>query len=242
MRFQKKLVLLLLAAGLTTAAQAQQTVRYQVGKARYTKVQLDSLVAVREQLIRAKMPDFQFVAQTISTETRGDTLLHQMKLMAGNAAVIANMAGYQKFVGQLLPPFELRTLAGQIMRSADLRGQPLIINMCFTSCPPCVAEMPALNQFKAENPGANYVSMTYESPAKVTEFLKKHPFSFTHIPDAKAYCEQFTTSYPLTIFVDKSGVVQRINQGLPIRYDAANKRPGTEADMTGFREAWQAIR
>ena len=49
---------------------------------------------------------------------------------------------------------------------------------------------------------------------KVRAFLQKRSFTFRHLVGAQAYCNQFTSSYPLSIFVDRQGVVRDIVEGM----------------------------
>ncbi len=46
--------------------------------------------------------------------------------------------------------FELETLNGAIVRLSDYKGRPVFLNIWRTDCPPCVREMPALQQFAQE--------------------------------------------------------------------------------------------
>jgi cytochrome c biogenesis protein CcmG/thiol:disulfide interchange protein DsbE len=58
---------------------------------------------------------------------------------------------------------------------------------------------------------------------------------------AKHYCDQLTTGYPLSIFVDKQGVVQNILEGMPVGYDAGTKKVTGVIDDKDFYAALKQI-
>jgi thiol-disulfide isomerase/thioredoxin len=63
---------------------------------------------------------------------------------------------------------------------ADLRGRPLLINFWATWCPPCIRELPLLDQFaRAQAPdGWRVVGIAVDGPTPVREFLQRSPLGF----------------------------------------------------------------
>lgn len=50
--------------------------------------------------------------------------------------------------GQDAPDFQLPDRTGKTWSLAQLRGRPVLLNFWFSSCPPCIEEMPGLEQLQ----------------------------------------------------------------------------------------------
>jgi thiol-disulfide isomerase/thioredoxin len=63
---------------------------------------------------------------------------------------------------------------------ADFRGRPLLMNFWATWCPPCVKEMPLLDQFHRQHQAAGWqvVGLAVDSPTPVRQFLTRVPVGF----------------------------------------------------------------
>jgi hypothetical protein len=53
-----------------------------------------------------------------------------------------------KLIGKSLPDFNFKDLNGKYVKLSELIGKPIIINLWFKECIPCIAEMPTLNSIK----------------------------------------------------------------------------------------------
>ncbi|MFG6442948.1 TlpA family protein disulfide reductase [Roseateles sp. LKC17W] len=71
-------------------------------------------------------------------------------------------------------------LDGVELDVARWRGQPLLVNFWATWCPPCVKELPEINQFYGEARGKGWqvLGLAIDQAEPVKAFLKKTPLDF----------------------------------------------------------------
>jgi thiol-disulfide isomerase/thioredoxin len=117
--------------------------------------------------------------------------MRRRALMAG-VAVAAGLAGAgvawwhyqpQELEGvalQELWALELPRPDGSRLAFASLRGRPLIVNFWATWCPPCVDELPMLNDFYKENraQGLQVIGIAVDKAPAVQTFLAHMPIEF----------------------------------------------------------------
>tara|TARA_R110002051_G_scaffold325678_2_gene430134 strand:- start:53919 stop:54683 length:765 start_codon:yes stop_codon:yes gene_type:complete len=189
------------------------------GKNRLTKVELENQKQELKQKFGKLSKQEIFVEIKIkNTETKEDSIIQTISfdIHDGKSRGGGNKGYLAKLVGEKFPTFELKTLLGDKFNEAQLSGKPTMINFWFTKCAPCIDEMPVLNtlyqQYKSD---INFVAITYESEEKVSAFLKKHPFKFKHLVDAKSFTDALEIkAYPLNLFLDANGVLQYIENGI----------------------------
>lgn len=198
----------------------------------WTRKQLDSF------LLSKNNNRYKLISRITSTAQNGDTLFYKINLLLDPAAVDGNN---KALVGRRLPVFNLYDINGNQISSDKLKGKPLVINFWFTECGPCIQEMPALNEVKQKfkDSDVTFLAITFDKKATVQSFLKKHTFDFTPLPDAVAYCESMTGIFPLTLFVDRSGIIKIADHYMP-SYDL-NNNGGINFDISGFVKNIEAI-
>ncbi len=120
-------------------------------------------------------------------------------------------------IGFTAPDFTLDTLNGKSMKLSELRGQPVLINFWASWCPPCRAEMPALDAVYRKYRDAGFVVLAVNATDQDTE------------ADARAFVQQLGLTFP--ILLDRDGTTSRRYkvQGLPTSYFVG--RDGVIRDM-----------
>ncbi len=110
---------------------------------------------------------------------------------------------YAKFMNMIGEDFPLNLF------NIKTNGQPIFVNFWFTSCPPCIKEIPDLNELadKYKNK-AQFVAITFNTTEQVNKFLETRPINFTHITNKKAALGSFgVRSYPMNMLLDKNGKI-----------------------------------
>jgi peroxiredoxin len=108
------------------------------------------------------------------------------------------------------PGFELEGPDGKTYSLADMQGKPVIVNFWATWCPPCRAEMPAMQraweQLEAE--GVMLVAINVgESKGEIDAFLEQVPVDFPLPMDTDMGVSQSwpMRGLPTTFVVDPDG-------------------------------------
>lgn len=110
-----------------------------------------------------------------------------------------------------LPAASFELLDGGEASLADYRGRPLVINMWASTCPPCVAEMPALHQVSTEH--ADHVTFLglamADDPAASRAMVDETGVGYDIGLDRSGAIgtELGTVALPTTFFVDADGTV-----------------------------------
>ena len=110
--------------------------------------------------------------------------MRRRQLLLGGSALVA-LAGLSACSRGAEPPAAFWSQSwespdGQPLAAADLRGQPLLVNFWATWCPPCVEELPLLDQFYQSRraQGWQLLGLAIDQPSAVRAFLARRPLSF----------------------------------------------------------------
>ena len=103
--------------------------------------------------------------------------------------------------------WQLQSLEGKELNFNQSKNKVVLINYWATWCPPCVAEMPELqNLYKAYGDQVDFYFITADAPKKVIKFLEKNRFTlpvFYEITAAPIKLQ--TESLPTTFLISKNG-------------------------------------
>jgi len=125
--------------------------------------------------------------------------------------------------GFLAPDFTLDSLSGDPISLSDMRGKAVVLNLWASWCPPCRAEMPAIQRVYQENHERGLevlaVNMTaQDNLAAVEKFVQEFKLTFPILLDTSGEVGNtyLMRALPTTFFIDQEGVIQRVIVGGPM--------------------------
>lgn len=125
--------------------------------------------------------------------------------------------------GFAAPDFELALLDGGAVRLSDLRGQIVVLNVWASWCPPCRAEMPALQRLHAQRAAQGVVVLALNSTVQDTEadaraFAAELALTFPIAldPSGEATRAYQVRALPSTFFIDRQGIIRLVVIGGPL--------------------------
>ena len=116
-------------------------------------------------------------------------------------------------IGKPLADFTLPDLQGHAVQLAALRGKVVFVNVWATWCPPCIEEMPTIQQLYERLHGRGLeilaVSLDALGAQVVAPFMQSRRLSFPTLLDPKNLVQRLyrTTGVPESFIVDKRGIL-----------------------------------
>ena len=108
-----------------------------------------------------------------------------------------------------LPGTELQALSGESVRLQDMAGQPMVVNLWATWCPPCRREMPVLADAQRARADITFVLANQgEGPELVQQYLDEAALGLHNVlldPFSTVSRETGSRGLPTTLFFDGNG-------------------------------------
>ena len=116
-------------------------------------------------------------------------------------------------IGNPAPDFTIQDGATSVTLH-NLREKVVVLNFWATWCPPCIQELPSLEQLqnKFKDRGVEVVGVSVDVDGKAyQQFLKDHKVDFLTVrdPDQKANSLYGTFKFPETYIIDRRGILRR---------------------------------
>jgi cytochrome c biogenesis protein CcmG/thiol:disulfide interchange protein DsbE len=152
-------------------------------------------------------------------------------LLLGLGWIVLNRADAIETNGRLIPApqvgfpspdFTLESLDSPTITLSSLRGQPVIVNFWASWCPPCRAEMPALQAVYDEYDGQIAIlavnAANQDSLDDALTFLAEAGTTFPVLLDRDGAVNRLyaVTSLPTTFFIGIDGIISEVVVGGPL--------------------------
>ena len=170
----------------------------------------------------------QILAASLRTKALGSlrSRLTQAGLLAVAVLLLAAACSKETAPIDPAPDFELTLYgtetrqAGETLRMSDLKGNPVVLNFWFPSCPPCVAEMPEFERvfqnhrtYNVEFVGVQLLGIDTAEDGQ--NFVNEVGVTYALGPDEDEIIMKYKVSgFPMTVFIDKDQNIVRKWQGV----------------------------
>lgn len=132
----------------------------------------------------------------------------------GNNSFEERFAGFKAgLIDKPVKNFNLTDINGKKWNSDSLKGKVTVLNFWFTTCKPCILEMPHLNKLVEENKTSQvvFIAPAPEDETRIKKFLKKYSFDYNIIPASLDYITSSgIENFPSHLVIDKKGIVRQV--------------------------------
>jgi len=122
-------------------------------------------------------------------------------------------------VGEAPQELEVTSMGGDTFNLSGLKGKVVLINFWATWCPPCIDEIPSLNQtyLDLNKDGFEILSFSIDANGRkiLPDFIRKHEINYPIILDAdQRYARHFSVlGVPENIIIAKDGTIAEKRYG-----------------------------
>lgn len=160
--------------------------------------------------------DFKVKEDVMLISSNSDSIMYEFEWMAMPKELYEEQIEIEEKIDQIISIASLNFMD----KDHDFDpSKPTFINFWFTNCPPCIAEIPTLNELKDFYKGkVNFVAITFDDEEKVKKLLNKFDFQLTHIVNEKEFIDGFNISgYPISFMLDSEQKLKFITNMLPVK-------------------------
>jgi cytochrome c biogenesis protein CcmG, thiol:disulfide interchange protein DsbE len=136
------------------------------------------------------------------------TLLCGLVLMAG---IGCDRGSHPQEIGRPAPDFNISDGTSAI-HLASFRGRVVLVNFWWSHCPPCIVELPSLEELHHTHPEYPILGVNIDAEERdYRQFVKERHVDFLTVRDPKeTAASQFeVTGWPETFVIDRNGVIRR---------------------------------
>jgi thiol-disulfide isomerase/thioredoxin/tetratricopeptide (TPR) repeat protein len=120
------------------------------------------------------------------------------------------------------PEFAFTDLNGRRLDNRTAKGKPPVITFWGIWCAPCVAELPAIQEFQTRHPDTNVLAVEIgDKPDKIKAFLTAHNLNVLRVAAEADWPKEFgAPTSPMSVVIDRFGQIQFVHVGLLTNVEA----------------------
>ncbi|MEX2416168.1 MAG: redoxin domain-containing protein [Paenibacillaceae bacterium] len=119
--------------------------------------------------------------------------------------------------GSKAPEFTLPGIDGQEYQLSDYKGKVVVLNFWGTYCPPCVEEMPLIQNYyeKYADKNVEILAINENDPlVSVKAFIRQYKLTLPILLDKDVVRREYgVMNYPTTVFINENGKIEMIFEG-----------------------------
>ena len=153
-------------------------------------------------------------------EENGAQYIQLIKLSEAEQNSMVAMKSSKKlneFNGINVPYFNLIDREGNVIKTDNTKGKVVVFNFWFASCPPCIKEIPELNEVYEKYKNNNdivFAAITFEKEEKIAKFQKKYNLKYPIVGKEGSFSQAITRgAYPTNVIIKKDGTIQEYISG-----------------------------
>lgn len=137
-----------------------------------------------------------------------------------------NYEDWERFVTpSSAPTLKLTDTSGKEVDLANYKGKTVIVNFWASWCPPCVAELPSLNQLSKNAQDENLVVLTVnvqQDADEVLKFMQKERLQLSSLQDLESRTSKNwgVNSLPTTFIVGSDQKIRYVSEG-QVNFDSS---------------------
>lgn len=121
-------------------------------------------------------------------------------------------------INDAVPEFKLWLIDGSKLTNKDITNKVVVFKFWFTSCMPCLIDIPTLNQLEQEfhkREDILFIAPALDRKPIIEKLLNRHPFNFKIAYSAIDVSQKFNTKqvYPSYFIINKKGKISYIDSG-----------------------------
>lgn len=149
----------------------------------------------------------------------GTNYIQLIKLTAEQQKMMvqSRSAPQSEFNGNKLPYFNIIDRDGNVIKTDNTKGKVVVFNFWFASCPPCIQEIPELNEVYEKyknNEDIVFAAITFEKEEKIVKFQKKYTLKYPIVGSEGSFSQTITRgAYPTNVIIKRDGTIQEYISG-----------------------------